>query len=44
MLAALVPLARGAEDLTPVRLLGLVIGAALLWYAIRRMFPPKKKK
>jgi hypothetical protein len=42
MLAALVPLARDPEEL-PVRLLGLVLGLGLLWYAIRRIFGPKKK-
>jgi hypothetical protein len=44
MLAALEPLARDANDLPGVKLTGLVIGAILLWIALRTMFGKKDRK
>jgi hypothetical protein len=47
MLAALLPLARDATDASQVpgvKLTGLVVGAALLWLAIRAMFGKGGKK
>jgi hypothetical protein len=43
MFSALPPLARDATDLPGVQLTGLVLGAALLWFAIRAMFGKRKK-
>jgi hypothetical protein len=40
---ALLPLADGSQDLPGVKLLGLAIGAALLYWAVRRMFGRPKK-
>jgi hypothetical protein len=40
---ALLPLARDAQDLPGVKLTGLVVGAALLIFAIRAMFGKRKK-
>ena len=41
---ALAVLARGADDLPFVKLTGLVIGALLLYWAIRRLFGGGKRK
>jgi hypothetical protein len=43
MLAALDSLARDVNDLPGVKITGLVMGAAFLWIAIRRLFGKKKK-
>jgi hypothetical protein len=42
-MSALEPLARAAQDLPGVKLTGLVVGAALLYAAIRAMFGKRKK-
>jgi hypothetical protein len=44
MLAALDYLARDPTDLPGVKLLGLVMGAAFMWIAIRMMFGKRNKK
>jgi len=37
------PLARGASDLPGVKITGLVMGLAFLWFAIRALFGKRKK-